>query len=105
MARLPTLRSALSPLNQSTAAPLASADDEIAQSYHTRAWRKLARECKKRDGYKCTMDDCETPGRGYGGRLIADHVTAKRDGGADELSNLRTVCNPCHERITRRGLR
>lgn len=31
----------------------------------------------------------------------ADHIHPRHDGGGDELENLRTLCLPCHKRISR----
>lgn len=60
----------------------------------------------KRDRYHCTDPKCETPGRGSGGRLIADHIVARKDGGGNEVSNGRTLCPACDNRRHReKGLR
>jgi 5-methylcytosine-specific restriction endonuclease McrA len=44
------------------------------------------------------MPDCPTPERGRGGVLIADHIEPRREGGPDELWNLRTLCSFCDGR-------
>jgi 5-methylcytosine-specific restriction endonuclease McrA len=53
---------------------------------------------KARDRYRCTQPDCATPGRGYGGRLIAGHIVPRDAGGADHPSNIRTFCPTCDNR-------
>ena len=63
--------------------------------YQSVEWRQLRQQCLARDRHQCTMPDCPTPGRGRGGRLVADHIIERRDGGADALSNLRTLCSFC----------
>ena len=69
---------------------------EIQEPYYQSAeWRHLRHKCLERDGYQCTMPDCSTAGRGRGGRLIADHIIERREGGADTLRNLRTLCSFC----------
>jgi HNH endonuclease len=54
--------------------------------------------CLARDRYQCTMADCPTPDRGRRGVLIADHIEPRREGGPDELWNLRTLCSLCDSR-------
>lgn len=66
--------------------------------YLTPLWRALRRACLERDGNKCTVAGCNGTER-----LTADHIIPRRKGGADALSNLRTLCQPCHSRITRKG--
>ncbi|WP_413251391.1 HNH endonuclease [Tomitella gaofuii] len=44
----------------------------------------------KRDGYRCRF--C-----GGGGRLEVDHVVPWSAGGADVISNLRTLCQSCNQ--------
>jgi 5-methylcytosine-specific restriction enzyme A len=63
--------------------------------YQSTEWRRLRQQCLERDGHRCTMPDWPMPSRGHGGRLIADHIVERRDGGADALPNLRTLCSFC----------
>jgi hypothetical protein len=44
----------------------------------------------ERDGRRCTR--C-----GSTERLEIDHVQPQARGGSDDLSNLRTLCRPCHQ--------
>lgn len=106
MTKLPNLKPGLPVLDMRSARPVERRDDPIAQAYHTPEWRALAEACKRRDDYRCTDPVCKTPDRGYGGRLIADHIIPKREGGADELGNLRTLCPPCdNRRHAEKGIR
>jgi 5-methylcytosine-specific restriction endonuclease McrA len=63
--------------------------------YGTKAWKDLRLLALRRDRYQCVMPNCTTPGRGAGGRLTVDHIIERRKGGADVLSNLRTLCTTC----------
>ena|SRR5260370_31821246 len=69
--------------------------------YGTQAWRRLRAIVLERDGYRCTALACGTPGRGIGAPLIVDHVVERRKGGADHLSNLRTLCPTLRQPSTR----
>lgn len=55
--------------------------------YHsTAAWQRLRRQALERDGWTCTVPGC-------GARaVVADHITRRQDGGADDLANLRSLC-------------
>lgn len=55
--------------------------------YRSSEWIALRAACLKRDGYRCTV-----PGCGSTYRLTADHIKPRRQGGADALYNLRTLC-------------
>jgi HNH endonuclease len=58
-------------------------------SLNRAAWQKLRAMAKARDGNRCRR--C-----GNGGKLQAHHLVRPEDGGRDELSNLVTLCSPCH---------
>lgn len=73
--------------------------DEADRFYDTHRWRLLSDACKARDGYQCTSDACRTVNRGHGGRLVAAHIIPRRQGGPDALSNLRTLCPSCDNKI------
>lgn len=62
--------------------------------YHTQAWRRLSAACLRRDPI------CRTQGCGQLA-VVADHVTPRSQGGADDLSNLVGRCIRCHN--ARRG--
>lgn len=51
----------------------------------------VRRRVYDRDGRRCRH--CGTPDR-----LSIDHVTARANGGGDEIDNLQTLCMPCNRR-------
>src|SRR5262245_6590767 len=66
--------------------------------YGTQRWKRLRAQVPRLDGCRCTASDCTTPWRGFGGRLVVDHLVERRNGGADHMSNLRTLCATCDNR-------
>ena len=55
--------------------------------YHsTAAWQRLRKRCLDRDGWTCTVPGCGAQA------VVADHITRRQDGGADDLANLRSLC-------------
>lgn len=72
---------------------------QVQEAYYGSAeWKRLREACLARDGHRCTNPHCTTPERGAGGRLIADHIIPRREGGEDALTNLRTLCPACDNR-------
>ena len=63
--------------------------DATDRSYGTQAWRKTAAEVIRRANGICAL--C-----GQSGADTADHIVPKREGGTDELGNLRAVHRGCH---------
>lgn len=59
-------------------------------------WKVVRKAAKDRDGWKCVQ--C-----GARGRLEVDHIQPVRTHPdlAYELTNLQTLCTPCHSRKTR----
>lgn len=59
-------------------------------------WKVVRKRAKDRDGWKCVQ--C-----GARGRLEVDHIQPVRTHPdlAYELTNLQTLCTPCHSRKTR----
>lgn len=55
--------------------------------YHTPQWRALRTACLKRDHYRCTVPGCTDRA------TTVDHIKRRRDGGADALHNLRSLCS------------
>lgn len=54
--------------------------------YLSREWRALREQALQRDGCRCVIPGC-------GRRAVrVDHIVARRDGGADMLDNLRSLC-------------
>ncbi|MEM1150771.1 MAG: HNH endonuclease signature motif containing protein [Pseudomonadota bacterium] len=64
--------------------------------YRDPRWKSLRQQAKRRDGWKCVQ--CESR---Y--RLEVDHIEAVRNcpERAFDLTNLQTLCGPCHGRKTR----
>jgi 5-methylcytosine-specific restriction protein A len=54
----------------------------------------LQQACFKRDHWTCLR--CGYQGTPNAGDLNADHITPRAEGGQDVLSNLETLCRPCH---------
>ena len=59
--------------------------------YSSLAWRVLRKARLERDRYACVA--CRAPAR------TVDHIQSRRSGGADQLSNLRSLCAQCDNRI------
>lgn len=60
------------------------------------AWREI-RDRFIRENPLCIF--CQAEGRIVPATDV-DHIIAKRDGGRDEWSNLRSLCHACHSRRT-----
>lgn len=61
-------------------------------------WDKRRRNVYKRDNYTC--QNCGAKGGASGSaELHAHHIVPKGKGGTDKLTNLKTVCKPCHDSI------
>lgn len=54
--------------------------------YHSAEWKALRQAALERDGYRCTVRGCFSPA------THVDHIVRRRDGGADALPNLRSLC-------------
>ncbi len=68
--------------------------------YQTAAWRRLSRATKLRDGYRCQV--CADRSGDPHIILHAHHVVPRAQGGADDPTNLITLCDLCHAVVTRR---
>jgi 5-methylcytosine-specific restriction endonuclease McrA len=63
--------------------------------YKSAEWIALRKACLERDKYQCQL---VLPGC-MGRASIADHKVSRRNGGADNLANLRSVCRACDNRL------
>jgi 5-methylcytosine-specific restriction protein A len=61
--------------------------------YACAQWRSLRKQALERDGYLCQAPGCQRAA------TIVDHIVSRRCGGADALSNLRSLCVICDNRI------
>lgn len=52
-------------------------------------WRKQRRRALIRDRHRCV--ECGSPA------VEVDHIVPRSRGGTDDLSNLRSMCRPCHK--------
>ena len=68
-----------------------------AQRGYGYAWRKLRQRVLKRDGELC--QSCLKEGRITRANHV-DHIVPKASGGGDKMSNLQSLCKPCHEAKT-----
>ena len=65
-------------------------------------WQKLKASCLKRDRYTCQRcEKVNAQGRG----LTAHHIIPRSEDGADEIHNLITLCDPCHDFVEINNLR
>lgn len=71
-------------------------DSYSASVIRSKRWKALRLAAKRRDGWKCVQ--C-----GARGRLEVDHIIPVRTNRelAFDLTNLQTLCAPCHTRKTR----
>jgi 5-methylcytosine-specific restriction endonuclease McrA len=70
------------------------------RGYGGKAWEQLRKEVFLRDHYRC--QHCKRfVGLTPGDSPHCDHIVAKDAGGADVLTNLRTLCAQCHGVRTR----
>ena len=56
-------------------------------------WDKLRVAALERDKHLC--QPCRAKGRVTPATEV-DHVLRKRDGGTDDMTNLQSICSPCH---------
>jgi hypothetical protein len=60
--------------------------------------KNFKKACLTRDGHKCRVCKAKE-------NLQVHHIKAKKDGGTDKLSNLMSLCETCHEKHHRQGLK
>ncbi len=59
--------------------------------YLSDEWKRLRLDCLRRDGFACVK---------CGARAnVADHIVSRRQGGKDDLANLRSLCAICDNRM------
>ena len=62
----------------------------------TRTWRANRERALTRDHRQCQIGEYGCLGEA----TTVDHIVPLMDGGTDDLSNLQSVCAPCHARKT-----
>ena len=66
-------------------------------------WDSLRRQVYQRDDYTC--GNCGDRGGPHGNAEIhAHHIVPLKNGGSDELTNLRSLCKTCHMAAHDRGM-
>ena len=67
--------------------------------YASPEWKGLRQACLRRDGFMCVG----IGGKPCGSRAVfADHIIRRRDGGKDDLGNLRSLCASCDAKAKER---
>lgn len=65
-------------------------------------WHKIRIAVLKRDDYRCYR--CEKR-NAYGKGLTIHHIIPRDEDGSNEMSNLITLCIPCHDYVEINGFR
>lgn len=71
------------------------------KKFRSDEWRMLRQLVLKNDKFYCQRCDKKFPNS----ELTAHHIVPRDDGGVDDLSNLITLCNPCHDYVEINNLR
>jgi len=66
---------------------------QVDPYYQSSEWIKLREQVLIRDGYRCTARGCRAWAK------VVDHIVSRRNGGSDELGNLRSLCRMHDNRI------
>lgn len=72
-------------------------DKKNGRDIISRVRKKIRLAVFRRDKWKCKL----CPFRGNSITLTMDHIIPKAKGGSWEMENLRTLCYPCHKKITK----
>jgi 5-methylcytosine-specific restriction protein A len=92
--RIPTFRPPWINQRPRARAPDVARPNAHQRGYCSAGWKAARREVLLRDAYQCQMCGACVSGR----RAHVDHIVPKREGGSDEVSNLRTLCVSCHSK-------
>ena len=98
MAKIPSLKSRLTPVDSRKASSLSDANggDSWGSGRGGRPWRRKRESILIRDNYTCRVCGLTTKD------LEVDHIINVAQGGTDDDSNLQAVCIPCHKAKTAR---
>lgn len=94
MVKLSKLGSALPTLSSSQ--PTLQRQDNYGQGRGGRPWRRLKRDVHVRDNWTCCQCQRVTM------NLECDHIVNKAQGGTDDMDNLQSLCQTCHQRKSQR---
>lgn len=96
MAKIPSLKSRLTPVGSNKVSTLAepSDGDTWGSGRGGRPWRRKREAILIRDHYTCRVCGLTTKD------LEVDHVINVAQGGTDDDSNLQAICIPCHKSKT-----
>lgn len=64
--------------------------------YLTKAWRRLREARLQVDGHVCVVRGCGQPA------CVVDHIVSRKAGGADTLTNLRSLCREHDQQVKER---
>ncbi len=90
--RIPTFKPPWVNKKPKTRAPDIGRPTAHQRGYCSQGWKAARREVLLRDGYQCQVCGCLVHGK----RAHVDHIVPKRQGGTDEVANLRVLCVSCH---------
>lgn len=98
MAKIPTLKSRLTPVDSRKVSTLTEAPDgdSWGSGRGGRPWRRKREAILIRDHYTCRVCGLTTKD------LEVDHVVNVAQGGTDDDGNLQAICIPCHRAKTAR---
>ncbi|NMY81657.1 HNH endonuclease [Pseudomonas rhodesiae] len=98
MARIPILKSRLTPVESRKVSSLAEASsgESWGLGRGGRPWRRKRESILIRDNYTCRVCGLTTKD------LEVDHIVNVAQGGTDDDGNLQAICVPCHKAKTAR---
>lgn len=98
MAKIPSLKSRLTPVDSRKVSTLADAvsNDSWGAGRGGRPWRRKRESILIRDNYTCRVCGLTTKD------LEVDHIVNVAQGGTDDDGNLQAICVPCHKAKTAR---
>lgn len=98
MAKIPSLKSRLTPVNSRKVSTLteSSGGESWGSGRGGRPWRRKRESILIRDNYTCRVCGLTTK------ELEVDHIVNVAQGGTDDDGNLQAICIPCHKAKTAR---
>jgi hypothetical protein len=76
-------------------------ENPIRTKWEIKQWRKLRSKVLKRDENICLR--CEK--KFVAKNITAHHLIPRSEGGIDDINNLVTLCNSCHDYVETEGLK